>query len=131
MKYIIKNIGIVALCTTSMGIFAAIISDVPEKTQVNDMIAPMVVEFYSPSCPHCNQMAPIYTKVAQKCGERVHFYKVNITTPQGMSSANQIAHENISGIPTFVFVNKAGERTVKTGGMNENDLKTTIDKLCK
>lgn len=122
-------LGILNLC------FAGSIQDVPEQVSAENMVAPMVVEFYRPSCSHCQSMAPIFSRVAKECANGTHFYRVNA---DDMGRANGLAQSithnqlsNLSGVPTFVFVNKNGNNKceIKVGGMKKQELQNKVAQL--
>lgn len=122
-------VGVPNLCVASS------INDVPERVQPNQMKAPMVVEFYRPSCSHCQNMAPIYEAVAKQCTNGTNFYRINadnMSWANGLAQLitnNQLSH--LTGVPTFVFVNKSGSTKceVKTGGMTKAVLQSKVAQL--
>lgn len=111
---------------------AEVIRDVPEQVNPEQMVAPMVVEFYRPSCPHCQRVAPVYQAVAQSCTNGTHFYKVNADNMEQANTIAQLVTSNkiskISGVPTFVFAGSNGCE-VKTGGMTRQDLQSKVFEL--
>ncbi|MDE6458121.1 MAG: thioredoxin [Muribaculum sp.] len=59
---------------------------------------PVVVDFWAPWCAPCLRLAPVIEELAQKYGDKVDFYKMNIDENQ------QVAQDlRISSIPLVVF----------------------------
>ncbi len=57
-----------------------------------------VVMFYSPKCPHCLSMLPIFEEIHEEIGEKALFGKVNVMTQQQITSLY-----GIESVPTFKF----------------------------
>ena len=123
------------LITLSHQCRAVPLHNVPEQVSIERMVAPMVVEFYRPSCGHCQSMAPKYAAVAAECTNGTNFYRVNA---DNMARANSIAStitrqkvSKVRGVPTFVFVNKNGNTSgdVKSGGMSKQELQSRVAQL--
>ncbi len=59
---------------------------------------PAVVDFWAPWCAPCLRISPILDELAEKYGDKVDFYKMNIDENQ------QVAQDlRISSIPLVVF----------------------------
>ncbi len=134
MIFIKRNVTMLLMNVfIGVSVFAQSIQDVPEQIQPEQMMAPMVVEFYRPSCPHCQHMAPIYSKVAMESKNGIHFYKVNTDKSGANEICKTITHnkESLSGVPTFVFVNKNGTTSgkVKAGGLSKQELQSRVAQL--
>jgi thioredoxin reductase (NADPH) len=56
----------------------------------------VVVEFYLPTCPHCQAVAPIYEKIARELGDAAAFTRINAQNNQRVSM-----EEGITVTPTF------------------------------
>ena len=57
---------------------------------------PMVVEFFSPECRACRIMDPVIHEVADRLGEDITFYKVNVLVDW------QLANDmNVRAVPEF------------------------------
>jgi thioredoxin 1 len=70
---------------------------------------PVLVDFYSDSCPPCRALAPTIARLASRYQGRARVCKVNV------DQLSQLARRyNISAIPTVIFVSngKEGERLV-------------------
>ncbi len=63
-----------------------------------DLKRPVVVDFWAPWCAPCLRLSPVIEELAEKYGDRVDFYKMNIDDNQ------QVAMDlRISSIPLVVF----------------------------
>ena len=60
---------------------------------------PVVVEFFSKSCPHCIKFGPVYMQLADALGEEARFIKIDVLR----SKANRdLAHSRgVRTVPTL------------------------------
>jgi len=72
------------------------LSDVIWEKTVEKSDLPILVMFYSPTCPHCRTMEPYFRQYAQEFEGRVAFARINI-------AANQWTAERfgVRSTPTF------------------------------
>ena len=59
---------------------------------------PVIVMFYSPTCPHCKVMEPYYAEYAQEFSGKVFFARINI-----IDNPVVAAKYGVMGTPTFKF----------------------------
>jgi thioredoxin 1 len=59
---------------------------------------PVVVMFYSPTCPHCTVMKPHFDKYAQEYSGKVRFLQLNVT--ENIQTARDYG---VMSTPTFKF----------------------------
>jgi thioredoxin-like negative regulator of GroEL len=59
---------------------------------------PMVVMFYSPTCPHCVAMMPHFEKYAAEFKGKISFAKINVN-----SNPYAVSRYGIMATPTFKF----------------------------
>lgn len=60
---------------------------------------PVVVMFYSPTCPHCTVMKPHFDKYAAEYSGRVRFFRLNIM--ENIATAKEYG---VMSTPTFKFL---------------------------
>lgn len=84
----------------------------------NDL--PVVVDFWANWCGPCQNMAPVYSKVAQ-LSPSLLFAKVNTEQVQQVS-----ANANIRSLPTLVFFHKGTEVDRISGALNEVQIKQWV-----
>jgi thioredoxin 1 len=67
-----------------------------EVLHAND---PVIVEFFSHSCPHCINFAPVYTQLAERLNGQAQFFKIDV----GLNEANRtLAHRRgVRTVPTL------------------------------
>lgn len=88
------------------------------EQEVMNHTGTVLVDFYTDSCPPCQQMAPILDRLAEEFADTVKIVKVD-------ASDNFILTEkyNVTSVPTFIlFKNGTNEKT-KTGIMPPSQLK--------
>lgn len=81
---------------------------------------PVIVDFWASWCGPCQNMAPVYNRVAE-LSPTVLFAKVSTEHVQQISS-----DANIRSLPTLVFFNKGTEIDRISGGLNEMQMKQWI-----
>ena len=82
---------------------------------------PCVVDFYADWCRPCRILAPTFEKMAEKYGNKVNFYKVNVDYCKSLSAAY-----NITNIPTLFFYDKKGTLSRMLGVPSEEELENAI-----
>lgn len=89
-----------------------------EKTSNSEKI--VSIFFYSPQCPHCRKVLPIYENLADKIDD-VIFGKVNVLDQRELSLKN-----GISSVPTIRFYCDSNQLGELRGEINETMLKNSI-----
>jgi thioredoxin 1 len=85
----------------------------------------VVVQFWSPHCPHCRAIQPVYDELAIEYGDKLTFTKLNVVdSPENQQLA---AKHGIMGTPTFLFF--CGGRPINgvVGALEKEDLAQAIE----
>lgn len=86
---------------------------------------PVIVDFWAGWCGPCQNMAPVFNKVAKESSTML-FAKVDTEAVQAIA-----ADANIRSLPTLVFFNKGEEVDRVSGGLNEQQMKQWIMQCLK
>jgi len=68
------------------------------KKDVLETELPVAVEFYTPTCPYCRQLTPIFQKLAGEYGGRLIFAMVDASAESDITSGY-----GVMGVPTLKF----------------------------
>jgi thioredoxin 1 len=91
------------------------------KSEVLDQEQPVLVDFYTQSCPHCRNMAPILGQVAQQYSGALKVVKVDVMENP------LIAHKyEVNGVPAFVLFDKGLPVESFVGEMSKTRLLSRI-----
>ncbi len=81
----------------------------------------VVVEFWSPSCSICKDVAPAYEQVAQELEQEATFIRIN--TDGNVQMAQRLG---VTGTPTFMFFCREGKVGEVVGLTSATLLRNTI-----
>lgn len=82
---------------------------------------PVVIDFYAPWCGPCKMMSPVFDEVASELHSKYKFAKLNIDEEREIAVQN-----NVSSIPTILFIKNGKVVGRETGFMNKDTLKSKI-----
>jgi thioredoxin 1 len=82
-----------------------------------------IVDFWSPSCPHCVTFKPIYESVAAQMGDQILMAAADVD--QAPQSAGQY---HVQSLPTVVFLENGKEVHRIEGGMSQQDFLAEISR---
>jgi thioredoxin 1 len=91
---------------------------------INNESKPVVVEFYSPTCGTCMQVAPIVEKIAKEFEGEYKFYKINVE-----NDTNYAKQLGVSGVPTFLFMKQGEVLGTHHGNFSKGDFINKMKKL--
>jgi len=85
----------------------------------------VLVEFWSPQCPHCRLIEPVYNELAKEYAGKLKSAKLNVIESQ--SNQELAVKYGVMGTPTFKFF--CGGRPVQdvVGALPRDHLKQAID----
>lgn len=81
----------------------------------------VVVDFYATWCGPCKKFGPIFTKLANEMGDKIHFYKVNTDDSKTSSQVAQI-----QSIPTVILYHNGQEINRNLGAMTEDQFRNFL-----
>jgi thioredoxin 2 len=77
---------------------------------------PVLIDFYSPTCPPCLIMDPVLERMAKRRAGEIMVVKLNVDRHPELA-----ASYGIQGVPTYVVIHKGTERGRTSGAMPEAD----------
>ena len=83
---------------------------------------PVIIDFWRPGCPPCDVMEPIVDELKEEYGDQVDFKAYNTLEERG-----KVDQYGITAVPTFLFINAAGEIVDKVVG--QTDIETMRSKI--
>jgi thioredoxin 1 len=95
-----------------------------EAEVLNETQVPVVVDFFATWCGPCNQVAPVFERLASEFEGKMKFLKVNIEDNQHWA-----AKFNVVTIPTFLFFKSGSMVDRISGALPENELRKMIERV--
>lgn len=94
------------------------------ESQVEKGEKPLVVMFYSPSCPYCRTMEPYFRQYSEEFREKVAFARLNIITSPWTAEKY-----GVRGTPTFKFFCKGKPVSELVGAIYPAILKKMVEEV--
>ena len=94
------------------------------KSKVLKSERPVIVEYYTPTCPYCSRLTPIFRKLSEVYGDRIRFAMVNASV-----SADIAEGYGVMGVPTLKFFCDGRPIHEIVGFKSEEELKDEIEKI--
>lgn len=83
---------------------------------------PAIIDFYADWCGPCKMVAPVLEELSKEYEGRLNIYKVNTDVEQELS-----AIFGIQSIPSFLFIDAAGEPSLQPGAYPKHVFKKIIE----
>jgi len=99
-------------------------SDNSCKTHIQDNDIPVIVDFYSPDCGPCMNMAPDYEEAAKGCALEVRFLKVNTLEHQDVARLY-----GVNELPTIIAFKNGQEVNRFTSALSKEQLSMWAESL--
>lgn len=96
------------------------------KTEIEDYQGVAMVEMYSPTCPHCQKMAPIISEIAKENAGKYKIGKLNIYAYSTLGT-----NYNVSSVPAFLFFKDGKEVQRLVGEQSKDKLLETLAEIAK
>jgi len=96
------------------------------KEEVLKSELPVVVEFYTPSCPFCRRLNPIFEKLSDEYSGRVRFFKADASVEGDLASGY-----GVMGVPTLKFLCSGRPIGEIVGLRSEEELKAAFEEVLK
>lgn len=99
---------------------AGSITAITRKNELNALLTketrPILLEFYSPTCPHCQAMQPIVHEIAGELSS------IAIAQADSNKSSSLTQEFTVKGLPTFIIIVDKKEKARKSGEMSKQEL---------
>ncbi len=97
------------------------VSDADFESEVMGSGVPVVVEFWSPKCVHCQRMANTVAALAEEFDGRVKVAKVNV-----LENARSPEAFGVTAIPAFFYIDDGRVLSSTAGAMSKGKLKNEL-----
>jgi thioredoxin 1 len=102
----------------------SILSMAEWKSKILKSELPVIVEFYTTTCPFCARLTPVFRKLSEVYGDRMRFALVNAS-----ESADIAEGYGVMGVPTLKFFCDGRPINEIVGFKSEEELKDEIEKV--
>ncbi len=82
----------------------------------------VLVDFWSPTCPHCLQLNPELDKAAEDGADRAKFVKASFADAQSL-----FAEHGVIAVPTLVLFREGAEIARREGAQTADELLAWLD----
>ena len=94
------------------------------KSRVLKSELPVIVEYYTPTCPYCSRLTPIFRKLSEVYGDRMRFAMVDSSVSTDLAEGY-----GVMGVPTIKFFCEGRPIYEIVGFIPEEELKEEIEKI--
>jgi thioredoxin-like negative regulator of GroEL len=92
------------------------------SAEVLDHDGAVLVDFWSPTCPHCRKLAPDFAAAAVQCGERAKFAKVSVQDARPLFSEH-----GITAVPTLILFDCGKKVAQREGALSPEQIIAWIE----
>lgn len=106
----------------------ASVKEISSKNEFDNVIKQnklVIADFYSPTCPHCRNMEPIFNQLAAE-NKDITFIKINTTKLSPLSREYKVR-----SMPTFIFFKNGANISSSVGEAKKAEFQQEIDKIYK
>jgi thioredoxin 1 len=96
------------------------------KAEVEDYKGVMLVDMYSPTCPHCVKLGPVFSEMAKENADKYKFGKINV-----MAYTDTGTKYNIESVPALVFFKDGKEVTRLLGQQTKEVMLGKLAEIAK
>ena len=90
--------------------------------EINKSEKPVIIDVYATWCGPCQMMLPIFEELEKEFSDKYKFAKLNIDEERELA-----IEQNVSSVPTFIFVSDGKVVGKETGYMDKESFKSKID----
>ncbi len=87
------------------------------RSEVLEADLPVLVDFWSPTCPHCQHLGPHFEAAGVEQGDRVKFVKVSAADARPL-----FGDYRVSAVPTLVLFLNGAELTRRQGSASSGEI---------
>jgi len=92
--------------------------------EVNQSELPVIIDVFATWCGPCQMMVPIFEELEKEMSDKYKFAKINIDEERELA-----IEQNVSSIPTFVFVKDGKIVGKEMGYMDRESFKSKIESI--
>jgi len=94
------------------------------KSRVLKSELPVIVEYYTPTCPYCSRLNPIFRKLSEVYGDQMQFAMVDASVSTDIAEGY-----GVMGVPTIKFFCDGRPIHEIVGFKPEEELEEEIEKI--
>lgn len=83
---------------------------------------PVLVDFWSASCPHCQRLNPDFEKAAEQAQGKVKFAKVSVQDARPL-----FAQHNVNAVPTMILFQAGKELARQEGALSPQEISAWLE----
>ena len=92
------------------------------EEEVVEEASPVLVDFWSASCPHCQRLNPDFEEAAEQAQGKVKFAKVSVQDARPLFSQHRV-----NAVPTLVLFREGEELARQEGALSPQEISAWLD----